>query len=216
MSVLVIAPHADDEVLGCGGLIARRAREGHEVDLVIATIGERCSPPGVPGDVRRRELHDAAEILGAREPSILYEGYDAKLDTLPRRHLVMGIEAALDRTRYDEVFFSYPSHHQDHRAIYEAAFAALRERGKPGPGLVALYEYPYVGWAPSDIRGGRFYVDIAEVLPQKERALAAYRSRRCAPGHPTAWESVHALARMRGVECGRRFAELFYVLKMVE
>lgn len=219
MRLLIIAPHADDEVLGAGGLIARRAAEGHTVDLVVATIGDvrRGGELKSSERDRRLELGRAGEILGiANAPRVLFPGHENRLDTLPRLELISAFDEILATTDYHQVFLPYASHHQDHRVVFETAFGALREKGRPGPRLIALYEYPYVAWSVEPIPGGRYYVDIGSVLEKKRTALAAYASQACAPPHPIAWESVEALARQRGAECGRGHAELFYVLKMTD
>lgn len=74
--ILILAPHADDEVLGCGGLICRRVSEGHSVDVVIAASGgvkhRHLNSPATL-TARRLELQRAAEILGVTEVMILYE-----------------------------------------------------------------------------------------------------------------------------------------------
>src|SRR5262249_48378848 len=101
--------------------------------------------------------------------------------------------------------------------LYEACFGALREKGQArGPSLIAMYEYAYVGWTPHQIAGGRYYVDISAELDIKRAALATYRSQSCPPLHPCSVEAMETLARMCGIECGRTYAELFYVLKMVD
>lgn len=217
MRILIVAPHADDEVLGCGGLIARRSREGHEVDIAVATLGGLADGRRHDEtDVRRGELFRAAEILGAHEPTVLLPGRDGRLDAFPSYDLVSRLDALLEERRYDEVYFCYPSHHQDHRAVHAACLSALRPKGGHEPRRVALYEYPCVGWSPVGANAGRWYVDISQVLPEKEAALRAYETQLREPPHPMSWESAEALARMRGVECGRRHAELFYVLRFVE
>jgi LmbE family N-acetylglucosaminyl deacetylase len=123
---------------------------------------------------------------------------------------------ALATAGYDQVFLPVPSHHQDHQIVYQVGFAALRPRGSPGPSLVAAYEYPYVGWAPEEPRGGRWYVDISGTLDRKKAALAAYRTQAASPPHPLSWEAVETLARQRGFESGFRHAELFHVLRMTD
>src|SRR5262245_38279621 len=68
--ILVVAPHADDETLGCGGTIARRAAEGHEVHVAVVTgHGDEPHPlwPRTAWDQVRAEARRAAEILGVRE-----------------------------------------------------------------------------------------------------------------------------------------------------
>ena len=219
MRILVISPHADDEVFGCGGMIRRRVSEGYVVDVIVATIStvHRQSEMKATAETRTRELQEASKRLGVETPKVLFKGYENQLDTLPLLELVSALDHILDQERYDQVFIPYPSHHQDHRILYEAGFSALREKGTEHyPSLIAMYEYPYIGWTPSDFHGGKYYVNITEQLEEKLFALQAYESQLCPPPHPVSLAAVKTLAAMRGMECGRKYAELFYVIKMVD
>jgi LmbE family N-acetylglucosaminyl deacetylase len=220
MRILVVTPHPDDEVIGCGGMIIRRVAEGHTVDLVVVTIGtvyKRHQEIKVTSDVRHQELKEAAKLLGINNYSVIFKELDGKLDTLPILELITRLDTVLDEGGYDQVFFPYASHHQDHQVVYEACFSALREGARAcPPSLIAMYEYTYISWAPNGVPGGRYYVDISSYMDQKMAALRAYRSQLQSAPHPVSPEAVEILARMRGMECGRKYAEMFYVLKMVD
>lgn len=195
-------------------MIARRVDQGHAVEVVVATIGDVHNAGKLKSSARARraELRLAARLLGIAEPKVLFEGRENHLDELPLIEIVTRLDSIIDKGGFDQIFFPYPSHHQDHRVVYEACRSALRPKGRPGPALVALYEYPYVGWSAVNVSAGRYYVDIGAVLERKKNALQAYRSQLCPAQHPISWESAEALARMRGAECGLRYAELYYVL----
>jgi LmbE family N-acetylglucosaminyl deacetylase len=214
----VIAPHADDEVIGCGGTILKLVAEGHDVDLVVAALGtvnRRPAEVKSTAQIRRHELETVSAILGVRSHQVLFEGFENKLDTLPLLDIVSRLDSILDEG-YDQVFFPCPSHHQDHRVVYDACFAALREGARPNPPhLIAMYEYSYNGWYPGQAHGGRFYVDVTDHMEQKKSALSIYRSQLYPPPHPISLEAIDILGQMRGVECGRSFAELHYLIKMV-
>lgn len=212
-NILVIAPHADDEVLGCGGMIAKR----QGVHVMVATVGGLRKPHlDAEPTVKERygELTEAMSILGVRKWHVLYDGMDMRLDTVPQLDLVTKLDVILEATDYDEVYFPGPSHNHDHRAVSEAAFAALRPYGHAHmPSLIAQYEYGYSGWGQSLPQGGRMYVDISGVIAVKERALEAYRSQVRQAPHPVSVQGMRALASLRGLEAGHAFAELFYLLK---
>ena len=217
--ILVLAPHADDEVVGCGGMIARRAREGDHVHVVVAAIGglkHRHLRKAATVLARRAELARAAEVLGVAETTVLYEGLDMRLDTIPQVELVTTLDRILDAARYDEVYFPYASHNHDHQRLFSAGYAALRTvTGRCSPRLVALYEYAYVGWNPEEIRGGKLYVDISDTLEVKLRAFEAYASQIKPPPHPCSLHGIRTLAHMRGLEAAVSAAELFYVQRLL-
>ncbi len=212
----MLAPHPDDEVLGCGGTIARRVAEGWRVDVVVARLTSGDASPAEVAELRA-DLVRAGEVLGVTRTTVLIEGGEGDLDHLPRRELVARIDTLFEEEGYAEVLFPYASHHQDHRAVHEAVFSALRPRpALNGLRRVGLYEYPWVGWDPAPPPGGRWYVDISEHLETKIAALEAYRDLRDRDGHPISIAGVRALAAQRGVECGVRHAELFRVLRCQE
>lgn len=216
--VLVIAPHADDEVLGCGGLIARRAQEGSHIDVVVVAVGglrHRHLSQAASAEERQEELHSAAEILGVKTTTVLYRGMDMRMDTVPQVDIVTSLDAILDQN-YDEVYFPYPSYNHDHQEVYRACYAALRMTGdRKHPRLIAMYEYPEIGWNYTAVPGGKMYVDITDTLEIKIKALQAYKSQLRLFPHPCSPEAVRTFATMRGIESGNGAAELFYLQKIV-
>lgn len=217
--VLIIAPHADDEVLGCGGLIAKQAARGDEIHLVIGAIGglrQRHLDSAPTVEERWSEVIEAANILGLARVQALYEGLDMRMDTVPQVELVSNIDAILDSEAYAEVYLPCPSHNHDHEAVLRASFAALRPAAHiNAPDLIAQYEY-YYGWTQLSMPGGKMYVNIAAYMETKERAMKAYKSQVRSSPHPTSMETIRTLASMRGLEAGFEFAELFHLLKFIK
>lgn len=217
---LAIAPHPDDETFGCGGTLARRAREGGDVHVVVVTAAAVVHPDGRPKctlEERRAELAAACRILGASEHQILYEGLENALDTLPLRDLVTRLDRILLRADYDEILFPGPSHHQDHRAVQAACFAALRIRpGRRPERRAALYELPYGAWHPEPAIGSPWYVDISSTLSVKLAAIEAYASQRHSGKGPLSAEAVSRLAAARGTECGADQAERLGLVRAIE
>lgn len=218
--LLVIAPHADDETLGCGGLLAARAAAGwvtHVAVLGLGGVAPRNGRGVAPVAERAAEFRAACRVLGVDAALVLFPGYDMRLDTLDLLTIVTKLDALLDAGCYDEVYLPYASVNHDHQITYRAALAALRPAaGRPLPRLTAAYEYALVGWQPDGLpNAGRLYVDISAHLPTKLAALACYPSQARPYPHPCAPEAVATLAQARGLEVGLAAAELFYVLREV-
>ena len=129
--ILIIAPHADDEVLGCGGLIEKACRYKNEGLVVVMAVGEVTHPHSqqtVTANTRIKELKEALEVLGCHAFEIVYHDKDSLLDTIPKFEIISRIDQILDRFQPTMVFIPLPSYHQDHIVLFEACFAALRPR----------------------------------------------------------------------------------------
>ncbi|HYB56297.1 MAG TPA: PIG-L family deacetylase, partial [Alphaproteobacteria bacterium] len=98
--VLVIAPHALDEVLGCGGTVARHARGGAKVDVLVL-MGDGSGRDAA----RRTAAGRAAELLGARPPR--FAGFpENRSDAIPLLELVGAVERALRELSPETVYVS--------------------------------------------------------------------------------------------------------------
>jgi LmbE family N-acetylglucosaminyl deacetylase len=215
--ILVIAPHGDDEVLGCGGTLAAAAARGAEVTLVVMAMGgvKHCYlEDEAPVADRIAEMEAASGLLGIARSRVLFPGKDMRLESVPMIELVTALDEVLG-DRYDHCYFPEPSHNLDHRRTHEAVLSALRPSGRPSPALVATYEGTVSGWESPAGRGGKLYVDVAATLETKVAALHAYASQVRPWPHPTSEEAVRRLAAMRGLECGLNHAERFHIVQMV-
>lgn len=208
--ILVIAPHADDEVLGVGGYLLHECIKGSQIRIAYAAIGG--SDLRQSADIRLSEAAEVCRSLNAMWQH-MFIGKDAELDTIPSREIVSKIDKIVDEFKPDEVFINCTSHHQDHKKLYECAMASMRQREGYVPKMVALYEYPCL--EPGErIDGGRWYHDITDVIDSKCDLMSKYKSQiRKAPS-PINETGIRSLASIRGRECGSEYAELFYIQKM--
>lgn len=217
--VLVIAPHADDEVIGCGGMIAGLCASGAAVDVVVMSAGgvrHRHHAEAMPARQRTSELVASAAVLGVRQTTILFSGKEMLMDTLPQRDLVSALDAVLDALAYDEVFVPPRDQNADHRACHDAALSALRLGARAAPSLIATYETaPESSWGAAQASSPTLFVDISDFWETKMRALACYASQVRPPPHPRSAETLATMAAFRGAQCGARMAEAFQVLRMV-
>lgn len=210
-SILVIAPHADDEVLGCGAYLFDEAKTGARIHVVIGAVG------GVDRrqkyDERIKELSNVCSFLGATF-EVLFKNKDAVMDTLPDRDVVSALDKIVDMEKPDVILINCWSHHQDHKKLFGCGMASMRQREGFRPEMIMLYEYPCLEPGVV-IDGGRCYHPFGEeTLEAKKKMLQLYPSQiRNAPS-PINATGIHTLAVLRGRECGHDYAELFYVQRM--
>jgi LmbE family N-acetylglucosaminyl deacetylase len=212
--VLIVTPHALDEVLGCGGVAALAATAGRRVDVLVV-FGD-----GQGHDAKRREsAQAAADILGYGTPQ--YLGFtENRGDTLALGELVGPIETALNECKPHDVYVPFGnSLHADHKKTYQAAITAARPL--PGSTTRALLAYEIISstdWVPA--ADGAFapdsFVEITPVLAQKMDAIAAYDFEMRDEPHARSPQAVERLARVRGNTVGFAAAEAFMTLRRRE
>jgi LmbE family N-acetylglucosaminyl deacetylase len=145
-TLMVLAPHADDETFGCGALIARARAAGTAVTVVVATDGARCATSAHlgPEDIaalRRGELRDACGRLGVPTSQIIELGYGDGTLTDHRAAVTERLAELIAARRPDVVLAPCPQdQHPDHRALHDAATAV------PLAGAQLLLGYPVWTW----------------------------------------------------------------------
>lgn len=217
--ILIVSPHADDEVLGCGGLIAKKKRQGCFIHVALVTVGDiyfyHCKRV-VTGEERVKEFEAAMELLDVESTSVMYHGFESCLDTMAMSSFTSKIDRMLGEMDITDLYIPLPSSHPDHRFVYEGAFAAAR----PSPDnikRVFCYENPAAMWSPYSVQfGGNKYVNIAAFIDLKIEALRCHKTQIRDGGHLISPDTIRAFAQLRGREAGLQYAERFKVLRMVE
>ena len=217
-SILILAAHPDDEVLGCGGTIAKFADEGAFVhvaflaDGVFARAGEQTAQQ-LELTSRRAAAKKACEILAVK--SVSFGDFpDNLMDTIPLLHIIRAVEEIISKYQPEVVF----THHAgdvniDHRRLHEAVVTACRPQyGHPVKTLLCFEvpsstEYQLPGSAPAFTPN--WFVDISATLLRKQAALEAYADELRAWPHPRSRQGVQHLAHWRGATVGVDAAEAF-------
>lgn len=223
---LIITPHFDDETIGCGGLISSLAKKpNHFVRIVVVATNKDTFNYTVNRIVsnseRYQESLDALKELGIGSISLTQlEGFeDGRLDLADRKSLVTALDREIKEFRPTAVLFPYSSHHQDHQAVYQASISALRPTVATNfIQLKAMYEYPYINsWSSNLNPNSKLYYPLEkDDMENKERALKCYKSQLVRdPRDILDVSSILNLARVRGTEIGRDYAEAFYPMTVV-
>lgn len=210
--ILVISPHADDEVLGCGGYLLHQVADGAKVRIIIGTIGGKDKRQDFK--TRLAEFNSVLQLLCA-DGRFLYKNHDAILDEVSSFDLTTKLDGEIDEFRPDEIFVNVNSRHQDHIKMYHCAKASLRLREGYAPKMVAFYEYPFTSDGLDVPAGGKCYHDISDVIDEKIKLFELYKTQIRQVPSPLNAHGVKTLASMRGMECGKHYAELFYIQKMI-
>lgn len=188
-AALVVAPHPDDETLGCGGAIALLRAVGYPVFVLVISDGTLSHPRSIKypasrlQSLRQAETLEALSILGveASETTFL-QLQDGSIPTLESAGLEEAVERCrtyLENLRPETIFLPWRSDpHPDHRATWRLIRTAIVDLNYSP----RILEYPIWDWDPAQQRDSTFEqvvgwrLDIQAVLPTKLKAIAAYRS----------------------------------------
>ncbi len=217
--ILVVAPHPDDEVLGCGGTIARLRDHGHDVHVAIVTTGK---PPQFPADLVmqiRKELDAAHEVLGGTTKHYL-DLPAAALDTIGAAQINGAVAEVVAKVDPDTVFAPFFGDvHVDHQLVFNATLVACRPRSAATPRLVLAYEtLSETNWAAPPITPGfqpNVFVDIGDTLERKLAAFAKFESQVKPFPDERSLDTIRALARLRGSTVFRPAAEAFMLVRQI-
>jgi LmbE family N-acetylglucosaminyl deacetylase len=211
----VIAPHPDDETLGAGGTMARFAREGASVSVLVVSGHLPPLYPPATFETTKKEADAALKELGVANAEFL-KIPATRVHELPVTDLNGKILDFLKRSEPDTVLLPFPDRHIDHRTIFDATLVGCRPTRGNAPRLVLAYEtLSETHWNAPGIEPAfvpEVFVDIGGVIERKKSALACYASQiNDTPSRSI--EACMALARFRGSQNGCDYAEAFKVIR---
>jgi len=221
---LVIAAHPDDEVLGCGGTIARLISNECQVHVLILGDVTTSRYQKMTGEEAwkkkeyKSEADLAAELLGVS--SLIRADFpDNRFDTVPLLEIVKHIEKARERVRPDLILtHDYVDLNIDHKITHQAVVTAFR----PNPNehnlrIMAFETLSSTEWQDQAAAVFRpnCYVDISRFLPKKLAAMKCYKSELRDSPHPRSLEAIDNLAHKRGFESCVEAAEAFRIIREI-
>ena len=213
--VLIVAAHPDDEILGCGGVIARHVNNGDSVHIVFMSDGltSRTSIDLNEVKARKQSAKDASNILGVKNKPVFLGFSDNRMDTVALLDIVQPLEQVINEVEPKVVY----THHSgdlniDHKITHQAVMTACR----PQPGFCVREIYSFevlssTGWSTNTPFIPNYFIDISNVLDLKILAIKAYSSELRTFPHARSIESIKVLAKYRGSSMGIRAAEVFQV-----
>jgi LmbE family N-acetylglucosaminyl deacetylase len=216
MKTLVIAPHPDDEVLGCGGTIAKHAKQGDEVYLCIVT--KAYTPEWSEEFLKNRpkEIEKVNKILGIKKTYFL-DYPTVKLDTFPQKELNESISKIIAEVKPEIVYIPHKGDiNKDHRLVFEASLVATRPINHKIKKILSYESLSETEWGqPIDPFTPNVYVDISDMIKTKIEAMKAYKGEIKPYPHPRSLEMINILAKMRGGVVGLNAAEAFILIREV-
>ena len=186
MNILIVAAHPDDEVLGCGGVIAKYVKEGNEVYCLFLGRGKASRDRGIKSiekeqSLLTKEAQKAAKILGISQ--IFFEDFpDQEYDTLPLLKIVKAIEKVKNKIKPDTIF----THHSgdlnlDHQITFKAVLTACRPLKKETVKKIYSFEVPSSTEWGVPKRENYFvpnvFVDVSKIFNKKIEALKSLPKR---------------------------------------
>lgn len=219
---LVVAAHPDDEMLGCGGTLAKLARSGAKISILLLGEGPASRDSAAGGNVQSDARHSAlaaAASLGIHD--VRFAGLpDNRFDSLPLLDIVKVVERVALDVRPELVLTHFAGDlNIDHQLTHRSVMTAFRPLpGAKPPAILSFEVLSSTEYTCVDM-GATFhpnvFIDITGFLETKQKVLEAYASEMRSWPHPRSHATVEHLARLRGSQCGSSEAEAFQLCRVV-
>lgn len=223
MNILVFAPHPDDEILGCGGTMAKHIANGDDVYVCVVTTGKK---PFFDDSVltivkkTREEQKKAHELIGIKK-AIFLDYPAAAIEFVSRIQLNNSIREVIFQVNPEIVYVShYGDMQKDHELVFESVMVAVRPRGDTTVKKVYSYEtlsetewnapYSHKAFIPQR------YVDISSFIDLKIKALSFFEAQLSPFPAARSLEAAASLAKYRGSTIHSLAAEAFMVIREIE
>jgi LmbE family N-acetylglucosaminyl deacetylase len=221
--ILTIVAHPDDEILGCGGTIARLVRQGYQSYTLILGEGITSRDEKREREKREKEIKKIREhaykangIIGVKEVFI-YDFPDNRFDTVPLLNIVKVIEEIKNKIKPDVIY----THHRadlniDHRITYQAVLTACRPITSETVKEIYSFETPSsTEWNYPNSFNPNVFIEITQTIDRKIEALRCYESEIKESPHPRSEELIRGNAKRWGGVAGLKNAEAFEAIRIV-
>ena len=203
--VLILSPHTDDGEFGCGATITKLIEDGSEVYYAAFSAGEQSVLPEFPKDILTKEVKAATQILGIKPENLILFKYDVRTFNYHRQAILDDIIKLKNEIQPDLVFTpSVNDIHQDHATISNEAVRAFKFTS------ILCYELP---WNNFNFTTTCFFKLTEHHVLNKVNALKEYKSQ--AHRSYADEDFIRSLARIRGVQIGAQYAEVFEMVRWI-
>lgn len=221
--ILVVAAHPDDEVLGCGGTVAKLIRRGYQAYTLILGEGVTSRDDARDTGKRRKKIEslglqacNANKILGVKK--VFMPGFaDNRFDSVPLLDIVKTVEKIKNEVSPDIIFTHNSSDlNIDHQLTYKAVITAVRPLA--GESVKDIFSFEVLSsteWNYPSVFSPDVFFNITETLNLKLRAMRAYAGELKAFPHPRSLEGIRVNALQRGMQIGTKYAEAFKCVRSI-
>jgi len=203
--ILILAPHTDDGELGCGGTIAKLIEEGKEVYYAAFSTAEESLDPKLPKNILEIEVKRATKKLGIKKKNLFIFKNEVRKLNYVRQDILEELILLKEKINPDIIFMpTINDIHQDHHTIANEGLRAFKYRTILGYELI---------WNNISFNTTAFVTLNENHIQLKSNALMEYKSQKNRPY--MSQEFIFSLARTRGVQIGKKYAESFEVIRWV-
>ncbi len=219
-NVLVIAPHPDDETLGCGGTLLKHKSNGDEIYWVIITnINEDHGWEKSIVEERQKEINDVANAYGFKGVFKL-DFPTTKLDIVPIGEMVSSLSMVVNDVKPEIVYIPNRSDiHTDHQISFKVAMSCVKNFRSPFVKKVLMYETcsetEFAPSLPENPFVPNLFVDISLYFDDKLEIFKMYSSEIIELPLPRSLKSIATVAKYRGSRIGVKYAEAFMLLEEI-
>ena len=220
--ILILSPHADDEILGCGGLISKFSKLNYEINVLIMTNANKGAPEIFKSKeikMLRKEAKIANNFIGSKR--LFFENLPAiNLNNYPVYKISMIINKYIKDINPEIILIpSANDIHDDHKIIFKAAKVSMRPNKKSN--LKKILSYEVLSETEWNEDGKSFNPNYFVCLTKsdinnKVKAFLKYKSQVKKFPHPRSKEAILSLSRVRGSQVFTEYAEAFRVEKILE
>ena len=221
---MIIAAHPDDEILGCGGTLARLIKEGHSVSTLILGEGVTSRDEKRDRKKRKRDLKELRDQTSRANKTIGVEDVfthnfpDNRFDTVALLDIIKIIEKVKSKVKPNMIYTHCRNDlNIDHRICFNAALTACRPTETEAvTEIYSFYTPSSTEWSsPYNFSPNLFY-DISDTIDDKIRAIKEYKSELKVFPYPRSIEGIRAIAKYWGMCMGVKYAEPFEVIRIVK
>lgn len=219
--ILIIAAHPDDEVLGCGGTVAKMTKKGQEAYTII--LGEGITSRDGEKAQQNEDLEklkeqacEANRILGVEE--VFFGNFpDNRFDSVDLLEIIKFIEKIKKKIMPDMVFTHYCNDlNNDHRLTYQAVLTAMRPMHDESVRTIYSFEVPSsTEWNYPLSFSPNVFFDVSDTINAKVEALKIYATEVREFPHPRSEEFLRGNAKIWGAKTGLQNAEAFELVRSI-